>query len=402
MSLPRPTAGGTVWLNPARAGLRQAVAASTYPTACLRCGTAAASQTVPPDSRRRGAVLLEVLISMALLVFGMAVVGMQINTGLAAARHADLATRAMMLAEAKMSELSAGVVRPESNQQEMMGDFGVLYPGFTWRLEFKTTDVPTFLMVTLKIGFNEKAVEEQIASPMQELEFERPGTTVVQTVYRLMPVPADLNLERDFGITQDEIQKALGGLAGGGAEGAAGEMAEGGQQAAASQPGQGGQASNGGGMQLPAGMDPAQIMQLIGPLLQGGNIDPRMLTQLPPEVFQQVAPYLEMIIGRGGLGSPQVQQQLMQQLQSMQAGGRGGRRGGPKSSDGENQGEQGGGEQIGGDQGGPGGPQGGNTPGTTGDNTSRSPRGPNNSPRQPSNQRTPRQPKANPSSGGGR
>ena len=79
--------------------------------------------------RRLGAVLLEVIISMGLLIFGMAVVGLQINAGLDAARTSDIATRAVMLADTKMAELAAGIVKPEKNDDEVKGDFGILYPG---------------------------------------------------------------------------------------------------------------------------------------------------------------------------------------------------------------------------------------------------------------------------------
>ncbi len=196
--------------------------------------------TVPFRRRGRsqpaGAVLLEVLISLALLVFGMSVVGLQINMGLEAARHADLGTKAVMLADSKMAELSAGVVLPEINDEEMTGDFGTLYPGFSWRLRFRPTDEPTFLMVTLDIGYNESVIPTQLASPESELEFEDLGNKIVQTVYRLMPIPADVDLTRDFGLDQDKIAKRME-LAGLGAGGAAGELS---QEGAGTQPAGGG------------------------------------------------------------------------------------------------------------------------------------------------------------------
>src|SRR5687768_11766664 len=68
--------------------------------------------------RARGAVLLEVIISMGLLIFGMAVVGLQVNAGLDAARSADIGTRAVMLAESKLSEFKGGILQPEKNDDE--------------------------------------------------------------------------------------------------------------------------------------------------------------------------------------------------------------------------------------------------------------------------------------------
>ena len=59
-------------------------------------------------------MLLEVLISLALLIFGLAVVGMQVNKGLDAARAAEIGTKGVMLAETKLAELNSGVVKPET------------------------------------------------------------------------------------------------------------------------------------------------------------------------------------------------------------------------------------------------------------------------------------------------
>src|SRR5690606_10048695 len=54
---------------------------------------------------RRGALLLEALVSLALLVFGMAYVGLQISNGMRMAREAEIGTKAVMLADTKLAEL---------------------------------------------------------------------------------------------------------------------------------------------------------------------------------------------------------------------------------------------------------------------------------------------------------
>jgi len=73
--------------------------------------------------RVRGVVLLEVLIALAILILGMAAVGMQVNVGLRVANNSEIATRAVMLAQSKLAELDAGIVQLVPNE-ELEGDFG--------------------------------------------------------------------------------------------------------------------------------------------------------------------------------------------------------------------------------------------------------------------------------------
>ncbi|HOW19672.1 MAG TPA: hypothetical protein PLC79_11590, partial [Phycisphaerae bacterium] len=86
-------------------------------------------------------VLLEVLIALAILILGMAAVGMQVNVGLRVANNSEIATRAVMLAESKLAELDAGIVQLVPNE-ELEGDFGIQYPGWAWRMYVDQTDTP--------------------------------------------------------------------------------------------------------------------------------------------------------------------------------------------------------------------------------------------------------------------
>src|SRR5437762_2603487 len=124
------------------------------------------------SSLTRGAILLEVLVSLALLIFGLAVVGLQVNQGLEAARQAERGTKAIMLADTKLAELQAGVVKPENNNDEIKGNFGLLYPGYTWRFKFKPTEVKDFLMVTLDIGYSSEQAKVQQNNADQETDIE--------------------------------------------------------------------------------------------------------------------------------------------------------------------------------------------------------------------------------------
>jgi hypothetical protein len=175
--------------------------------------------TVYGHPRRRlvmGVALLEVVVSLGLLVFAMAMVGMQINIGLKAARASDIGTRAVMLVDTKLDELYSGVLKPEGTNEEikgeddiLTGDFGIYYPGFTWRVEFEPTETEGLVMVTVEIGYNESMVQKQVDSPEYEIDIEDDETRIVRTAYILWPVPAKISLERDYGISQEDIDAVL-------------------------------------------------------------------------------------------------------------------------------------------------------------------------------------------------
>lgn len=224
----------------------------------------------------RGAVLLEVIVALGLLVFGLAAVGLQINAGLDAARSADIGSRAVMLVDTKLAELDSGVVRPEGLDDELKGDFGVIYPGYSWRMQFRKTDIEEFYMVTLEIGYNASAVEEQIASPQRELEIDEKGTKIINTVYRLYAKPAVVNLQRDFGFDQTQLD----------------ELAQ---------------------MVPIPGFDPS-------------NIDPTAVSQLDPEMLQQLLPIIQEILNQGG-NLADLQAAVAEANHAGEKGG-GGRRGG--------------------------------------------------------------------------
>lgn len=256
-------------------------------------------------ARTRGAMLLEVILSMGLLLFGMVTVGLQIQTGLDMARSSDVATRAIMLADTKLSELDAGLVVPELHDEELKGDFGILYPGFTWYAEVEETDIEDFYMITLKIAYNKDLAKDQIDDPDYEIDFEDEGTRTIRTVYRLWARPAEVDLQRDFGLGDEEMDKFLEELDSVGDE----QM-----QNALNQAGLGDLAEG-------AGESLGDVIRDLLMLTDTGGFDPRLLAQLlTEEQFMMVAGLLETAFGRGGADA-------VERLGDRLPGG-GGRRGG--------------------------------------------------------------------------
>ncbi len=264
---------------------------------CRRLRGRSVRGRIPAQS---GAVLLEVVVALGLLIAGLALVGMQINQGLQAARECDLRTRAMMLVDTKFAELLSGVLKPERDDDVLVGDFGVVYPGFGWMMEFEETETENLLAVTLTISFDEQLAEQQIANPDMENELDekdiRKEGGVLAVAYRLWPKPADLNMARDYGVDLKEL--AEGGTGGGSTDG-------------------GGEGGSGTGNPI---LD--KIMTLLAEhpevIKSDGSIDIRALSALPADEFMQLSSILQLLTGGGDLNS------MQRQIQSLLQSGTGG------------------------------------------------------------------------------
>ncbi|NLX12236.1 MAG: hypothetical protein GXY44_01090 [Phycisphaerales bacterium] len=239
---------------------------------------------------RRGVVLLEVVVSLGLLITGLALVGMQVNQGLETARESDLRTRALMLVDTKFAELAAGVLEPESDDDILVGDFGVVYPGFGWMMEFEQTETDNLLAVTLTISYDGDLRAEQIANPERESDLDEKDVlkdgAVLAVAYRLWPKPADINMSRDYGVDLTELTEGGG-------------------------PGEDGEGSYGSGF-----LD--QIAALLAEypdiIKSDGSIDIRALSALPAEEFMELSSILQMLTGGGNINS--MQQQMQKLLES--------------------------------------------------------------------------------------
>jgi len=227
-----------------------------------------------------GAVLLEVVISLGLLVFGMAMVGLQVRAGLDAARATNLGTRALMLTDTILAELDAGVIVPDTTDEEVDGDFGIKAPGYSWRIQVEPADADNLYMLTLELGFNQDHVDEQIDDPDLEIDIEDEGTTIVRTAYRLYPKPADIDMERDYGLASEDLEKMFG--------------------SASSDGGDAGPGGAGAGDMASVASDMGVDLSSLDFLLDAGGFDPRMLSQLPEEEFMQLIDLLEVVLKQGG------------------------------------------------------------------------------------------------------
>jgi len=145
--------------------------------------------------KRQGAMLLEVLISIAILAVTIATIGSQVNQSLQAAAYTDKLNRALMLAEWVLAEMDLGTDEEDRLidliGEEGEGAFGERYPGFGWRIEVEPTDVDNLDLVILDILHGDPESES--------VEDWR----VLHSVYALRPVMAEVD-PSDFGMPSEE------------------------------------------------------------------------------------------------------------------------------------------------------------------------------------------------------
>jgi len=90
--------------------------------------------------RNRGFTLLELMVAAVILAFGIVGILRAISAGLLSARDAGDYTTAAMLAQAQLEQL-----RWDENLQstgESEGDFGDLYPDYSWQASLESVELP--------------------------------------------------------------------------------------------------------------------------------------------------------------------------------------------------------------------------------------------------------------------
>lgn len=117
--------------------------------------------------------MLEVIVAMAILTFGLVGVLQAVTSSQVTARFAEEYTTAAMLAELKVMEL---ITMPEQLVDQDAGDFGDLYPRFAWESQVETTSVAGLLKlrvtITWRSGLKTRAFTAETCIPEPEEEAE--------------------------------------------------------------------------------------------------------------------------------------------------------------------------------------------------------------------------------------
>ncbi len=158
--------------------------------------------TRPAQHRLRGAMLLEVVLALAILVSALAAIGIQMNQSLRTGYGNENLAQAMMLADAKMGQLDTGTLFIE---REMEDEFGEIFPGYFWRFEIiPHDDIIDMYQVRLDILYG-ATDEDGENGNIDDAE-------IVATLHTIRPQPANLDLQRDFGLTEEQLDEIASAL----------------------------------------------------------------------------------------------------------------------------------------------------------------------------------------------
>ncbi len=164
--------------------------------------------TIRNSRRRRGALLLEVILALTILFMGMSLIGIQLQTSIKIGYDNERRTQALLLAEAKLAQLDSGAInlqREMGADGVMEGDFGRSFPGFFFRFTMvEHDDLEDIFEVTTEILYG---------PPEDDLE---PGdiedAKAVLVLYSFRATPPTLNLQRDFGVSDEQIEELAASL----------------------------------------------------------------------------------------------------------------------------------------------------------------------------------------------
>jgi len=110
-------------------------------------------------ARRRGFILLEVLLAVAIVSTGLAAVLAAFRVSLTAARRAEDVTVATLLAEGKLAQFRA--VSPEIIGTSE-GDFGESQPAYRWRADIRPVPQRNFYTVVVEVWWLEQGRERSV------------------------------------------------------------------------------------------------------------------------------------------------------------------------------------------------------------------------------------------------
>lgn len=157
-------------------------------------------------SARRGVVLLEVVVSISILLLGMAAVGMAFRNGALYVERAERVARATEVTQRLLGELATGLTVVAENQasgscaaEGPQGDEGEM----CWHIAITPADqIPGLLNIELEVylGTPESKPEER---------------QHVLTTYAQQAVFIPLNMQRDFGMAQEQLDQLTQAIPGG-------------------------------------------------------------------------------------------------------------------------------------------------------------------------------------------
>ena len=114
----------------------------------MKCTLCRSRANRPGECRRKAFTLLEVILALAVLAGGLAVLNEAVRISQQCGRVALDLTYAQMLCEKKMNEISSGVTPAEPVSDT---PFGKPYDGWSYTVETGDLDVPGLTAVTVRV-----------------------------------------------------------------------------------------------------------------------------------------------------------------------------------------------------------------------------------------------------------
>lgn len=147
---------------------------------------------------RRGGLLLEVLLALAIMTMALGLMSGQLSGGMRLTQEADAQTRAALLSDRVLAllELDMALAERFFTQQEIDGDFGDENPRWFWRARVEQIpDVTGLGRVEISILYQ--------GDPNRPAEIE--GAGVVRRMHLLKADPGRINLVEDFGVSEEKL-----------------------------------------------------------------------------------------------------------------------------------------------------------------------------------------------------
>lgn len=201
--------------------------------------------------RRRGAALLEVVLSLGLLLVAMAAIGIVFRNGQYFVENAEMRTRAMLMTEKLITDLDTGMIVMEEREQSgyfIIDSVNESIPGMSWMIEADPSRrIDGLFEIDISIFMGDPEDEEKRKNILR--------TRIVRAE------PRGLDFERDFGLDEEQIEQLT-------------DLVPGGSQ-----------------------------------ILDPTNFDPRVLAQLPADQLVEMLPTLLAAFG-GQFAGGQIDQLL--------------------------------------------------------------------------------------------
>lgn len=153
----------------------------------------------PKPAARLGFVLLETLIATTLLVLGLAVIGTQVQRAYFETLEMERRTRALMLAESKLAELDTGLIVFDSLDEVMEEPFGPLFPDWGFRITVQPTLTEGLNQIHLEILYFMRNYDRD------DFDFEQ--AKVIHELYTFRMTPRRIDLQLDYGMDEESVNK---------------------------------------------------------------------------------------------------------------------------------------------------------------------------------------------------